>query len=376
MVRRVVRLVRGPLVGIGLAAALSACYGAIPTDVPANSEAPSAPVATADEPPASSDSPTASDAAAESAPASLSGRLWWVAKGDTNVIGVLGEPFRLTVPGGWRVLGGTADTIVASEVAGDTSVVHFLAPTGGEVFPPVAYPGDLVLGQRAGDRVFASGFAPQSASDPGIAVISLADGSVKPLFEPAANKVDGSPIARSVVISESGLTLASSLCTLDSCLETSIWNTDTMSIIGHFDADPRYALAVSDEHVLLSDPGETVRGLTLVNLKTSESIWRIADGIYPPGYLAGERVVTVEVIEGGSPPQRLLLIDLDGAKTDLGLPASDGPWHIWTDLSNASTIVLSDQSSNPTVDGGVLSAATVDIAARTFAEDGLVVRVP
>jgi hypothetical protein len=289
------------------------------------------------------------------------------------VVGWVGQPGRVSVPEGWRILGASRDVVVAAEPAAAEAVIHFIALDGSETFARATWPGDLFVGQVAGGHVFASGASPGSTDDPGIAAIDLSNGAVAPLVAPGSVRVDRSPVTRNVVVSESGHTIASSLCAPDGCIATSIWidgSPDPRVTI----TDPRSAMAVSDGYVLLADPGEVPPRLSLLDLGNQATTWALDTGSYLPSYLAGDAVIALEIDEGQSPAQRLLRVTPDGAVEDLHLPAAAGTWFLWAALSSSSTAILGNNEPFPIAGAQAkIAASSVDLVSGRFTEAGLVI---
>ncbi|MGH9423139.1 MAG: hypothetical protein ACRD3J_24390, partial [Thermoanaerobaculia bacterium] len=173
---------------------------------------------------------------ADRIPASLQGRAW-AAVGPTALFaGSLGDPVRLRLPPSWDLLAITDEYVVTGQRAldGSSTLVNFsFRGNGAADRKPVSVPGQMIAGVVASDRLYVTGFDATSTGDPGVIAISMLDGTVTIVVPPApAPEGLGSPVARNVLVSPSGRTVLSSLCSPAGCSGGTIVDASTASVRG------------------------------------------------------------------------------------------------------------------------------------------------
>ncbi|MFM2106925.1 MAG: hypothetical protein RL338_1957, partial [Chloroflexota bacterium] len=222
---------------------------------------------------------------------------------------------------------------------------------------------EVLVGAFAGGSLVVGGHLPgTSGRDPGLAAISVADGSVERLIEPAALPGWDGDVARTVGISRSGRTIVSGACIPERCALDLVdpASGDVRRIVEAIDAFPGI---VTDEVVVVGDAEST--WIAALDLATGERRWGRGDGEFQHGYATPDGLLVQAVVRPADGTFSLELID---PVTGSGRPVivrdvAEG-LALWPELSTGRTAVVGTGATfaDAAVAGGPVSAAAVDLA--------------
>jgi hypothetical protein len=317
---------------------------------------------------ASPPSAPASSNGAPSAPPGLVGKPWLAATARGSwVVGVVGSDARLALTAGELPVA-SADGLVASaairsDQTGSTVRVREIA--SGRLLAEIDRPGNVSSAVFVGDRLIVAGHDPMPAGDPGVASISLADGSVSTLVEPGPLPAGwvGSA-ARSLVISRSGRTVVSGLCLAGRCAIDVIDTAGglTQRIVDEVDAFP--ALATDDVLIAGPDDGSSLEAL---DLATGRETWRREEAEFQYSYLTSDGRLVLSYIDHREPWSFVVSV-IDPQTNDERVVLRRDPGDgltLWPGLSGDDLAVLGTggrfedvSTAAPTVRASLLDLAT------------------
>lgn len=328
------------------------------------------PAGTASTPPVAL--PTAAVATGEAAtadriPPGLAGIAWvtWGPRGDV-VAGTTGAPGRLRLAGTERPLAvgdGLLATVVSSPEAGVGSRVVIRTLPEGRAVAAADLAEEVLVGAFTGVTLVVGGHLPgTSGRDPGLAAISVADGSVERLIEPAELQGWDGDVARTVGVSRSGRTIVSGACIPERCALDVVdaANGGVRRIVDAVDAFPG---VVTDEVVVIGDAESTwIAGL---DLATGERRWGRGDGEFQHAYATPDGLLVQAIVRPADGVFSLELIDpVTGSGRPVIVRDVDEGLALWPELSTGRTAVVGTGATfaDAAVAGGPVSAAAVDLA--------------
>lgn len=342
-----------------VAVALGGCVGAgaRPSTVPASSPAVALPTAVV---------ATGASAAADRVPPGLAGIAWvaWGPGGEV-VAGTTGAPGRLRLAGSERPLAvgdGLLATVVSSPEAGVGSRVVIRTLPEGRAVATADLPEEVLVGAFAGGSLVVGGHLPGTTGrDPGLAAISVADGSVRRLIEPAELQGWDGDVARTVGISRSGRTIVSGTCIPERCA-LDLVDAASGGVRRIVDAVDAFPGIVTDEVVVIGDAESTwIAGL---DLATGERRWGRGDGEFQHGYATPDGLLVQAIAR---PAEGTFSLELIDPVTGSGRPVivrdvAEG-LALWPELSSGRTAVVGTGATfaDAAIGGAPVSAAAVDL---------------
>jgi hypothetical protein len=176
-----------------------------------------------------------------------------------------------------------------------------------------------------------------------------------------------------VLVSPSGRTALSSLCTPSGCTGGTIIDAATGTIRGSL-ASTDGPSALNDEVALVRGGGEITTEIALVDLASGAERWRQHADEYAHGYVtdAGDVVILLSRGKGAN----LARISGTGDERDSGRLPGHLP-SLWVDLSSAALAVIGDDGPFPGSVGadGVVRASVFDLDAWTLLPDAIQVDI-
>jgi hypothetical protein len=263
---------------------------------------------------------------------------------------------------------------MASQDGSTTTLLFNRLSDGTDAAQPIRVAGHVSHGVVVGDVVFATGASKDSDADPGVIAISAVDRSVKNVVPagPAPSGVSA-PFERSLVISPSGRTLVSPVCTSGGCGGGEVIDTRTLRVIRTLGPHV-WASAISDKFALVREGSVITTGLSLVRLDDGRTMWKVEDGTFANAYVT-EAGMTVVLVTNDGP--RLRTIDANGKSRVSGnLPGVDP--RLWLQFSSTSLAVVGSGGPFPgdaATNGGMIRASAYDLSRLTAAPSKVTVNL-
>ncbi len=361
---RITRTLAGLVAIAGLAAACVAPTVGGPGGPPSGQPASPGPPTTAP-----SARPTAPPPGPASMPPGLAGTSW-VAPGPAGswVAGITGSEHRLAIPDGElpiEAAGGLVASVAHREdQSGSTLRVRDIASE--RLISEVSRDENISSVVFVGDRILAAGHDPvRTGVDPGVVAISLADGSATQLIEPgpAPNGWTAS-VARSVIASPSGMTVASALCLMDRCALDVVEpaSGSIRRVIDEIEAFPRL---VTDDVLIVG--ADDLSRIEAYELETGRRLWERTGAEFQYGYLTSDGRYVLSYIDHREPWRFVVSVidSLTGEERVLLERDPNEGLRLWPELSNDELAVLGTggrfedvSSGSPVVHASVLDLAT------------------
>jgi hypothetical protein len=312
------------------------------------------PSATATSVPATSPSPAAAEP--DRYPAHLAGLPFAVfesAESTVRIVGRIGLPERLHLEEGEFPLGIREDHLL-SVVQGAESEIRLRSfATGTFAAQPVTWPGYIhALGLASDTEVIATVSTDRADRVTGIVAISMLDGAVRMLVEPAATPAAWQLPTRSFAVSANGKQVATSFCKsgIESeygCLTTSVIDIASGTLNYRVDTDGLPVERFSGDWLLTGDVGH----IRVIDREGHE-LWSSADlgdGITISARMVLDGRIVAEVAGlAGDSRSRLVLITIVTGKVEVIYDSgNDVQWSLWPALSTSHLLAIGDRESSP-----------------------------
>ncbi|MFZ5853503.1 MAG: PQQ-binding-like beta-propeller repeat protein [Chloroflexota bacterium] len=314
-------------------------------------------------------------------PPGLVGRTWTVpGAGGGWVAGMLGRESRLDIPAGElpvRAADGRVATVTfRSDQTGSTVRVREI--TTGRVLAELARSENIGAAVFAADRLLVAGHDPvRTGVDPGVAAISLADGTVSQVIEPGSLP-DGwtGSAARALVGSPSGRTVVSSLCAGGRCA-LDVIDPASGTVRRLIDEPAGFPVALSDEVVIVVADDQS--GLEAYELATGQRLWQRTGAEFQYGYVTSDGRYVLSYLDHRE-PWRFVVSVIDPRTNDERVVLARDPAEglvLWPELSGDEQAVLGTGGRFEDVSQGapVVRADLLDLASGALAQGGLTVVV-
>ncbi len=275
------------------------------------------------------------------------------------------------------VLAVTPSLVIAATVASDGSStrIDVLSRVDGDpALESVALHGQMSVGAVAGDRLYVTGYAADLYGDPGVFAISLLDGTVTSVIESREVPERSAPIARSMLVSRSGNTLISSVCTIGGgCSGGSVIDAASGRLVAEL-ATGDGPSALNDAYALVRSGGDVTTSLALFDWRNNRELWRLTGDEFGWAYVTDAGVVVAGVGD------RLGKISLDG-RVDYSAELPGRSPTLWPALSTDALVVVGTNGpfpGNPREDGvlgehGVVQATVVDLRDLSVEADAITI---
>jgi len=314
-------------------------------------------------------------------PPGLVGRTW-LAPGAAGgwVAGVLGRESRLEIRAGElpvRAADGRVAT-VAFRADQTGSTVRVREVTTGRVLVELARSENIGSAVFAADRLLVSGHDPvRTGVDPGVAAVSLVDGTVSQVIEPGPlpDGWTGSG-ARALVRSPSGRTVVSSLCAGGRCA-LDVIDPASGTVQRLIDELAGFPVALSDEVVIVVADDQS--RLAAYDLATGQRLWQRTGAEFQYGYVTSDGRYVLSYLDHRE-PWRFIVSVIDPRTNDERVVLARDPAEglvLWPELSGDEQAVLGAGGRFEDVSQGapVVRADLLDLASGALARGGITVVV-